>query len=310
MGGRKNLRRRFRDESTIANLMEVPTWLFFSLMVVAAMATLLIGAIVDIATKRIDVFLTALVPLVVVAFFGGLFWLSTRERLLRRRRLLQVSTAHQLLALMPDEMADVAAELYRLQGYVITENKRPDLPDGGVDFEVAQRGKTWLVQVKHWRQEVTVKEARELWGIVASEGAAGGILIGTSGFTAATREFASGKDLTLLDGPEFMTLRSQLAQIDKSRIGASDPLVSDGFALHLAGIHRPACPKCGKPMLLVSRLEDTVVIRQFWGCRDYPSCDGTRRFAFPYLPVRGSEADPVARTNNWSPIQPGGSAKS
>ena len=81
MGGRKNLRRRFRDESTIANLMEVPTWLFFSLMVVAAMATLLIGAIVDIATKRIDVFLTALVPLVVVAFFGGLFWLSTRERL-------------------------------------------------------------------------------------------------------------------------------------------------------------------------------------------------------------------------------------
>ena len=172
-----------------------------------------------------------------VAFFGGLFWLSTRERLLRRRRLSQVSNAHQLLALMPDEMADVAAELYRLQGYVITENKRPDLPDGGVDFEVAQRGKTWLVQVKHWRQEVTVKEARELWGIVASEGAAGGILIGTSGFTAATREFASGKDLTLLDGPEFMTLRSQLAQIDKSRIGASDPLVSDGFALHLAAAH-------------------------------------------------------------------------
>src|SRR5205807_8183266 len=129
---RKNLQLRYHNEFPIPNLKEVTPLLFFSLMVIAAMATLLIGAIVDIATKRIDVFLTALVPLVVVAFFGGLFWLSTRERLLRRRRLLQVSTAHQLLALMPDEMADVAAELYRLQGYVITENKRPDLPDGGV----------------------------------------------------------------------------------------------------------------------------------------------------------------------------------
>src|SRR5438105_12695714 len=113
-------------------------------------------------------------------------------------------------------MADVAAELYSYQGYVITENKRPALPDGGVDFEVAQRGKTWLVQVKHWRQEVGVKEARELWGIVASERAAGGILIGTSGFSPMAREFAQGKDLTLVDGPQFVRLRSRLPGLRRS----------------------------------------------------------------------------------------------
>jgi len=111
-----------------------------------------------------------LIPILLVTFFGGLFWLSSRDRLLRHRRLAQTSTAHRLMMLMPDEMADIAAELYRMRGYAVTENKRPDLEDGGVDFEVSRDGKTWLVQVKHWRQEVTVKEARELWGIVASEG--------------------------------------------------------------------------------------------------------------------------------------------
>ena len=184
----------------------------------------------------------------------------------------------------------MAAELYRLQGYAVTENKRPDLNDGGVDFDISKRGKTWLVQVKHWRQEVSVKEARELWGIVASEGAAGGILIGTSGFSPPAWEFAEGKDLSLIDGPRFLKLRSELPALKGSIEVPADVMVTVGFLRHFAGVHRPVCPKCGKPMVLVTRLEDTVVVHQFWGCKTYPTCDGTRRFAFPYVAAMRSNS--------------------
>jgi restriction system protein len=285
MGGRRSLRRRYRDESTVATLMEVPTWLFLAVLLGGVLLVIVIAAGIDIYRHTPDVVLNVLIPILLLPFFGGLFWLSSRDRLLRQRRLEQTSTAQRLMALMPDEMADIAAEMYRLQGYAVTENKRPDLEDGGVDFEATKAGKTWLVQVKHWRQEVTVKEARELWGIVASERAAGGILIGTSGFTSRAREFAEGKDLVLIDGPEFLKLRSGLPTLERSADGAADPMVSQGFVVHFAGVHRPACPNCGKPMVLVTRLEDAVVVRQFWGCSAYPTCDGTRRFAFPYLPT-------------------------
>ena len=283
MGGRRSLRRRFRDESTVATLMEVPAWLFLAFLVGAVVLAMFIAAIIDIFRGTPDVVLNVLIPILLIPFFGGLFWLSSRERLLRQRRLGQTSTAHRLMLLMPDEMADIAAEMYRLQGYVVTENKRPDLDDGGVDFDISKDGKIWLVQVKHWRQQVTVKEARELWGIVASERAAGGVLIGTSGFTSPAWEFAKGKDLALIDGPEFLRLRSELP-IPLSGVGAADPMVSEGFLAHFAGVHRPACPKCGKTMVLVTKLEDAVVVQQFWGCNAYPTCNGHRRFAFHYLP--------------------------
>ena len=295
MGGRRSLRRRFRDESTVATLMEVPAWLFLALLVGGVLLAMLIAASIDMYRGAPDVVLIVVIPISLVPFFGGLFWLSSRERLLRQRRLEQTSTAHRLMLLMPDEMADIAAEMYRFRGYTVTENKRPDLEDGGVDFDISKGGKIWLVQVKHWRQEVTVKEARELWGIVASERAAGGILIGTSGFTGPAWEFAKGKDLALIDGPEFLKLRSKLPT-PLSGDGAADPMVSEGFQAHFAGVHRPACPKCGKPMVLVTRLEDAVVVQQFWGCKAYPTCDGRRRYAFPYLPtLKANSASKPAR---------------
>jgi restriction system protein len=229
--------------------------------------------------------MTAAMALAVLLFSGGLFLLASRERLLRRRVLSRVTTAYKLLGLMPDEMEDVATELFRLQGYMVTENKWPAEEDGGVDFEISKEGKTWLVQVKHWRQQVGVREARELWGLVASEGAAGAVLIGTSGFSEYTREFASGKDFRLIDGSEFMNLRSQLNEFHSTQIDDTDPLISEGFARYFATLKRPPCPICEKPMVLVTRLEDTAIAYQLWGCRSIPKCSGTRRFVFAYQPA-------------------------
>lgn len=294
MGRGRRLRRRYRDDSMLAALMELPTWLFLGILTFGVILALLGVVVIDAAIGHPNLLLTALTPVLLVAFFAGLFWLASRERLLRRRRLQQASSMYRLWALMPDDMADMATELFRLEGYVVTENKRPDEADGGVDFEIDKAGKTWLVQVKHWRHEVGVDKARELWGLVADEGAAGGVLLGTSGFTDAAREFADGKDLRLIDGPEFLSLRSQLATIKPADIGDVDPLVSAGFARYLVTIQPPACPTCGKPMVLVTRLENTAIAYQLWGCKSYPNCKGTRRFAFPYLP--NEESDSRANT--------------
>jgi len=38
----------------------------------------------------------------------------------------------------------------------------------------------------------------------------------------------------------------------------------------------PACPKCGKPMVLRTARKGPKTGSQFWGCGDYPECNGTR----------------------------------
>jgi len=39
----------------------------------------------------------------------------------------------------------------------------------------------------------------------------------------------------------------------------------------------PSCPKCGAPMLQRTIRKGTHQGETFWGCSDYPKCDGTRR---------------------------------
>lgn len=38
----------------------------------------------------------------------------------------------------------------------------------------------------------------------------------------------------------------------------------------------PSCPKCGKPMLKRMQKKGQQQGREFWGCSDYPNCNGTR----------------------------------
>lgn len=38
----------------------------------------------------------------------------------------------------------------------------------------------------------------------------------------------------------------------------------------------PICPKCGRPMLKRTQTRGQMQGREFWGCSDYPRCNGTR----------------------------------
>lgn len=40
----------------------------------------------------------------------------------------------------------------------------------------------------------------------------------------------------------------------------------------------PSCPQCGKPMMKRMQKKGQMQGREFWGCSDYPRCNGTRPF--------------------------------
>lgn len=46
----------------------------------------------------------------------------------------------------------------------------------------------------------------------------------------------------------------------------------------------PLCPKCGKPMLKRTQKKGQQQGREFWGCSDYPACNGLRPLKTPLNP--------------------------
>ncbi len=116
------------------------------------------------------------------------------------------------------EFEMLISEFFRRQGYSVVENNG-DGPDGGVDLRISKDGKNILVQCKHWEAEqVGVKIVRELYGVVASEGATKGILVTIGYFTRDAEIFAHGKPLLLIRGNELSRLieEGQKSLVSKS----------------------------------------------------------------------------------------------
>lgn len=47
----------------------------------------------------------------------------------------------------------------------------------------------------------------------------------------------------------------------------------------------PLCPKCGKPMLRRMQKKGQLQGREFWGCSDYPACNGVLPISGPNPPT-------------------------
>ena len=296
MRKQKSIRATYRDESLVASLMDLPLWVVLAGLSVFWLAGIVLWAAMGIFVPALRGFALLVGFGLACLFLAAAFWIGLGERSLRRRRLVGASNLYRLGALSSIEFEEAVSELFRLQGFVVLENKRPDHADGGVDMEITKRGETLLVQVKHKWAPVGVRDLRELWGIVASEGADGGVFVTSQGFTDSAREFAHGKRFDLIDGETFLRLRASALPTSKQTLG-HDPVVSEGFAQHLAAQTAPACRKCGKPMVLMTKLTGTSVTSQFWGCGDFPKCQSSRP-ASPYL---GETSQ--ARSNSWTSIK-------
>ena len=171
------------------------------------------------------------------------------------------------------EFEMLVGEAFRLQGYQVAETGGAG-PDGGVDLVLRRGGEKFLVQCKQWKAfTVGVTIIRELYGVMAANGAAGGMVVTSGRFTDDANAFAAGRNVTLIDGPALLKLiqRAQAAR----QAGSKEPVTTAATAPK--AVIQPLCPSCSKPMVRRTAKKGGTAGSTFWGCVDFPACRGTRQ---------------------------------
>ena len=169
----------------------------------------------------------------------------------------------------------LVGEAFRLQGYSVTELGGAGA-DGGVDLVLRKGNEKFLVQCKQWKAfKVGVEVVRELYGVMAAQGAAGGFVITSGTFTADAKSFAEGRNVKLVDGPRLFDLLKQAKS--SGGVGRS-PAVATPIPKQVVPAQEaaPACPTCQAPMVRRTAKKGANAGTQFWGCSKYPVCRGTR----------------------------------
>ncbi len=172
------------------------------------------------------------------------------------------------------EFEMLVGEGFRIQGYRVAETGGGGA-DGGVDLVLSKPGRNgsekFLVQCKQWRAyRVGVDVVRELYGVMAAKGAAGGFVVTSGRFTEAAIKFAEGRNVTLVDGPKLQVLLEK-AQSSASRAaaGGQNPSIAQPM-------QAPTCPLCSKRLMKRTAKRGANAGSEFWGCTGYPACRGTR----------------------------------
>lgn len=210
--------------------------------------------------------------------FGG--WLRHRQQAAFLRQNINIAW---LNSLSWQDFERQIAEVYRQQGYQVQETGGGG-SDGGVDLILTRNGEKTFVQCKQWRKfKVGVKPVRELYGVMAAEGAHRGILITSGIFTDEALRFAVEKSLELIDGSQCARMVKQFQHVvGDGRAGEvfRDEGVPSG---EIATPSRPVCPVCGSSMVLRRARRGAHAGNEFWGCSRYPKCKGILNLDSPSI---------------------------
>ena len=183
---------------------------------------------------------------------------------------------HEQVAASPDRGAlndmswqqfeALVGEAFRRKGYAVNEMGGGGA-DGGIDLALKKEGETFLVQCKQWKAtKVGVTTVRELYGVMAAEGAIGGFVVTSGVFTDEARAFVVGRNIELMDG---QALHALIRGVNTpSNTALTDPAVVSENA--------PACPVCQSQMVERTAKRGANSGNGFWGCSQYPACKGTR----------------------------------
>jgi restriction system protein len=213
-----------------------------------------------------------------IVFIAGAI-ASAIGRMKRKGFVTQVTSAKSPSVLQDDmtwtEFEMLVAEAFRLEGYTVQERSQGG-PDGGVDIVLRKGSEKYLVQCKQWRAlKVSVVTLRELYGVMAASGAAGGFVVTSGGFTEEALQFASGRNLELIDGPRLFALINRVRSAQPPAAGEA----SGGRVEPMLGATDPSCPKCGGTMVKRTAQRGLNAGKQFWGCLAFPKCPGVRPVA-------------------------------
>jgi restriction system protein len=167
----------------------------------------------------------------------------------------------------------LVGEAFRLQGYRVMETGGGGA-DGGVDLVLNKDGEKHLVQCKQWRAfKVGVDVVRELYGVMAAKGAAGGFVVTSGRFTEEAMSFAEGRNVRLVDGSK---LHGMIRQAQGSVRPEQNAAKSEQAAKGAPPSEAPTCPACAKAMVRRTAKRGANAGGEFWGCTGYPACKGTR----------------------------------
>ena len=183
--------------------------------------------------------------------FGRAWW---QDRLLAK----QTSVA-SLADLSWGAFEEMLAAAFRQEGYDVKVTGDSGA-DGGVDLVLHRGTEITLVQAKHWRQDVGVSIVRELYGVMAAEKAARGIVVTSGHFSADAIAFAADLPIELVDGDRLV-----------KRIG----LRRSALPKEKTPVQDRSCPTCHSPMVLRMARKGPTPGAQFWGCSRFPACRGT-----------------------------------
>ncbi len=187
------------------------------------------------------------------------------------RHLLETATGSQSMQAISGmswrEFEQLVAAGFRLRGYTVHDMGGQG-PDGGVDLVLSKGAERYLVQCKQWRAtKVGVAVVRELYGVMAAEGAAGGFVVTSGSFTEEAKAFASGRNIQLLAGPELRQLLASAKSVEDS-VASLPEMASPAKWTSV-------CPKCGAEMKVREAKKGPSAGSKFLGCSRYPACRGT-----------------------------------
>jgi restriction system protein len=128
-----------------------------------------------------------------------------------------------LLELTPTEFEGLIQNLFTSMGLEARQTRASR--DGGVDCIAYDTrpifGGKVVIQAKRYKNTVGVSAVRDLFGTLQNEGASKGILVTTSGYGAASFEFAKNKPIELIEGTNLLYLLETHAGL-KARIEPPD----------------------------------------------------------------------------------------
>ncbi|MCQ4314909.1 restriction endonuclease [Stutzerimonas zhaodongensis] len=205
---------------------------------------------------------------------------------MRRKKLFNsiASTENTLESISWREFELLVGEAFRRKGFTVEETGQGGA-DGGIDLVLLKDGEKYLVQCKQWRRQlVQVNVVRELFGVMAAEGAKGGFVVISGRFTEDAKAFARGKNLQLIEGVELSdmirqsraTAARQKSQPTTSKAPYQPTSVSSDTLVQPHRATRPSCPTCQAPMVQRVAKRGGNAGNTFWGCSQYPKCKTTQ----------------------------------
>lgn len=235
--------------------------------VVAPVATAaqMIGSVQQIIFRTLAGIFQYILPAVCLAAAGASAWKSSQRRALTKG-VTASGSASSLDGMTWQEFELLVGEAFRQKGYKVLELGGSG-PDGGVDLVLRKGSETCLVQCKQWKAfKVGVTVVRELYGVMAAKGAAGGFVVTSGKFTTEAEEFARGRNVDLIDGNRlFAMLQTARAGIKKADAMDVPPAPMFG---------KQNCPECGSSMVKREAKRGANAGKVFWGCSTYPKCRG------------------------------------